>query len=529
MFQSLFLPTRHNGYYLAKQRIVSFSITSTSVRAILSIVKGRSEYVEELFEQSFQVVEDDKKQVVIAAAIDTILKSIGSFDQVNFTIPSDMVITRSLTLPFTDPDKIRMVLPYEVESLIPFSQDQVIVDAILGRVDTKKDQTEVLAVIVPRDKLATYVEPFIALGVTPTRISTPSVDLYGLIDLNYGKQIQDKAIVVVDIDYDSTQILVINNGALTYTRNLPSGLQAVAQLANSNDPDSAMDHLKRFGFGQSPNEELGKPLTKALNALVSSVALTMAEHPATEAILVGPGARIQGLDKLLAQLLGISCTAHTSTELFEKTGIKSRKNLILKEVFLKSLTSGLAQTRTSALNLGKQYLIPAQKKHIKRQLFTSLFLLILLVIGLLGSTWYQSSNLAFKAQAMEQAAIKKLRTLLPKQLKGRKKITDLIQAARFSVAQEESGLSAITRQSKTLFLFYLQALFTSIDSVSLGLVTKRLKIDRDSVILDGTVKGYPELKTLEHEINASEVFSLAETPQETTFSITLSLNKDVCS
>ena len=74
---------------------------------------------------------------------------------------------------------------------------------------------------------------------------------------------------------------------------------------------------------------------------------------------------------------------------------------------------------------------------------------------------------------------------------------------------------------------YLQALFQSIDRVSLGLDVKRLKIDRDSVIFDGSVKGYPELKILEKEINSSGLFTLTNTPQETSFSVTLILNKEL--
>ena len=509
MSYNIFLPTQLDGYYLFKRRIVSFQVTDFHVRAILSMVKGRSQTVLQQFEQTFEAVEKESKDTMIASAIDTILQAVGKYDEVYVNLPSSYVTTKKLNLPFTDPDKIRMILPYEVEPLVPFSQDQIAVDAIINTKQQTEGQASVIAVVVPRAQLNAYLRPFMAQGIVPARISTSIVDLFGLIKKTYASSIKDKIVALIDVGNYETSVTVIDHGNFAYARTIPSGLRAASSNLAPNDAD------------------IGKELTEGLTELGQAIDITLRDHNVSESLLIGHGADIPSLDTLLSQILGMPCTPYKSSQFLQKGPASAIKNMKLSPDYLHSFATSVVQTETTSLNLGRSLLVPAQQKTITYQFFAGLIILVSILVGLLGVTLYQKARLNAQAYAMEQSAITKLQKLFPKQLKGRKRFSDIIQAAQFTVNREEGIVSAVTQHNRTPFLVYLQALFQSIDRVSLGLDVKRLKIDRDSVIFDGSVKGYPELKILEKEINSSGLFTLTNTPQETSFSVTLILNKEL--
>jgi general secretion pathway protein L len=63
---------------------------------------------------------------------------IGPDDVVAVALPSAVVASHLLTLPFTDPRRLEQVLPAEVEGAIPFDLEEVIWDAaILGQAGGK--------------------------------------------------------------------------------------------------------------------------------------------------------------------------------------------------------------------------------------------------------------------------------------------------------------------------------------------------------------------------------------------------------
>ena len=49
-------------------------------------------------------------------------------DIYNVSIPADRASFRNLSMPFKDPKKIRQTLPFEIETMLPFPIDDLIVD-----------------------------------------------------------------------------------------------------------------------------------------------------------------------------------------------------------------------------------------------------------------------------------------------------------------------------------------------------------------------------------------------------------------
>ena len=72
----------------------------------------------------------------------------------------------------------------------------------------------------------------------------------------------------------------------------------------------------------------------------------------------------------------------------------------------------------------------------------------------------------------------------------------------------------------------MQELSAIIDRQSLGLDLKSLSIENGIITIEGQVKDFKALETLENELNESKLFSHITVPQETKFTIKLTIKKN---
>ena len=89
-------------------------------------------------------------------------------DTVLSCLPGDIVSHRLLSLPFTQTRQISQAVPFEMESQIPFSlDDMVIADQIIQRTE---DGTQTLAVAALKQTIAEHLDVLMMAGLDPTQI-----------------------------------------------------------------------------------------------------------------------------------------------------------------------------------------------------------------------------------------------------------------------------------------------------------------------------------------------------------------------
>jgi type II secretion system protein L len=87
------------------------------------------------------------------------------------SIPASVFSCRNVFVPFASSNKIRMVLPYELEAHLPYPADEMLVDfTILGGSEGRAE-TEVLAVAVERQRLAPILAALAAVKIEPERVT----------------------------------------------------------------------------------------------------------------------------------------------------------------------------------------------------------------------------------------------------------------------------------------------------------------------------------------------------------------------
>jgi general secretion pathway protein L len=80
------------------------------------------------------------------------------------SIPAEHVSYRNLQMPFREPKKIRQTLPFEIETVVPFPIEDLVVDfAIVNR----SDESEILGASVRKDYITEYLTRLQTYGIDP--------------------------------------------------------------------------------------------------------------------------------------------------------------------------------------------------------------------------------------------------------------------------------------------------------------------------------------------------------------------------
>lgn len=98
---------------------------------------------------------------------------------VHFNVPYESLFTRELTFPFADRRKVREVLPFELEPLIPNDLEDVVYDSYLTT-NAANQATRAIVAGARKDILIRYLDEFRQRDVTVLGIYTPHDALYRL-------------------------------------------------------------------------------------------------------------------------------------------------------------------------------------------------------------------------------------------------------------------------------------------------------------------------------------------------------------
>ncbi|MBN1626031.1 MAG: pilus assembly protein PilM [Deltaproteobacteria bacterium] len=80
------------------------------------------------------------------------------------SISGGAALYQNLIMPFKDPKKIKQTLPFEMETLVPFPIDDIVIDFNITK---SSEQSEVLAVSARKNLISEYLERLKKLGVSP--------------------------------------------------------------------------------------------------------------------------------------------------------------------------------------------------------------------------------------------------------------------------------------------------------------------------------------------------------------------------
>lgn len=229
-------------------------------------------------------------------------------------VPTHLTSVRMLTLPFADPRRVEQVVPYEVEALLPRPLEEVVIDYQI--VQTRARETDVLVFALPKGTLVGLLDVLRESGLDPIAVEPQATALYSLAAT---LRPAAGAVALVDIGAQTTQFTVLRDGRLAYARALLSGGAALTRaitaklglpeadaeeakcLAGLND--LAVARYREVGLSETVRAALA-PWTGEVVAALHLYA-TDGAAPIEAIQLAGGGARLNGLDRYLAEATGL--------------------------------------------------------------------------------------------------------------------------------------------------------------------------------------------------------------------------------
>ncbi len=135
------------------------------------------------------------------------------------SISADHFSYRILKVPFKEVKKIRMVLPFELEPTIPFPVDDLVIDFIDLESDRPGDQTDLIAVAVPKSDLTPYIKNLAAVKIDPEMITVSGLPS-ALLLARQADPGEDQ--LFLEINKTISTLFIVGSGRIKLLRSIPT-------------------------------------------------------------------------------------------------------------------------------------------------------------------------------------------------------------------------------------------------------------------------------------------------------------------
>jgi len=524
MIKNIFVPEKIGSYYLFPKRIIGFDIGKTVVHACKIYLSGQKISVEKCLEERIALGENTDYQERAGNTIRSVLEAAGPYNSIYSAIDSSRIIFKKLMLPFIQYDRIKKVIYFEVEPLLPFPLHEAVVDFIIVDQNREENKSEVLVAAVQHEQLEQHVQLFEQAGVKPEVVIVDLFALYGLYQRIPSYAQLEGDVALIDLGVHATRIAYIHDKRLSFIRTVPKGLSVVAKMVGTKlgiSANDAMEQIMRFGLEREDEPTYSDAITNALTSFWHDLSFTLRSFSMrtdvlsiNKLLLLGIGPDIKGLSSFVSNLLHVSCEPFIINELFKEKNITIKQDQRISSSTFISLSVVLPSPITERFNLllGEQRILYAAV--VNKQLIVGLILVITLFVVLFVNSFLQVRTLRNEWRLSEKQAVRVLKERLPKLVGDRLGV--LVRNARDVVDEEEKRI-ALMSPVRVSFLNYLLELITRIDKKALGLVVDQIAIGDGVMTLKGRVKDFDALRRLEANLRESKLFNYTESQEKTEF------------
>jgi type IV pilus assembly protein PilM len=545
MIKEIFLPQVVKGYYLFGQRIVGFDIGKTQVCATQIYLKGRSTIIEKQFDVPLENGTAANYNERASNAIAQIKAQLDPYDSIHTGLSSSVVIFKELKLPFLAYEKLKMIVPYEIEPLLPFAQGDAIIDFIITRQNIEQESSEILAAAVQNQHIAQHLQLFEFAGIY---VDVITIDLFALYAL-YTKipkfaHLQG-AVILMDLAPSTTRVAYIQDGQLRFVRSLNKGFLHIAKAIGEKlnlQPQESIDQLMRYGFEKNTNQKFIEVINQEYKAFWDEVQViiqsftTQTHQTISRIVITGSGAVIKGISSFITTYLQIPTQEIQTSDIIDASITMKNKEIFPSSNII-SLSVALPSLITEQFNLRKNSFALASDTLINKQLIVGFSLILALFLSLGINSYFQIRSMRNAAELSENEALnallerKNFHRVLEEELKGTKdkdKLEEAINIAQGQVKKQEDLWFAFSGPARASILKYLLELTSKIDKEALGFTIESLAISEGAMTLKAQVKNHEALKLLEKDLASSPLFKYVPRQEQTNFTmkITLTTNRD---
>jgi Tfp pilus assembly PilM family ATPase len=530
MIKDIFIPEKIGSRRLFSKRIVGIDIQFFSIQATQIYLTGSSVTIEKIF--TVPIAQGPDKKEAIKEALVALKKLIPANAQIRTHIEGGAVVFKTLTFPFSDSQKIALVIGYELEPLLPFARSNALIDFITTQT-MPNNHTQVMAACIQKNYISDYLALYASAEMSPHVIV---VDVLAVCDLYSLVYKQSETVLLIDFSMQTTKVAYFYNGKLQAIRVLTSGLlhiiKTAADVLNMSwyDVNDQLDHA----VWQAGGNEVVDACKNASDQLINNLLLTIKSCTASQEIpkianiiMYGTAQEIPQTAEFLQEQLHTTCIPFDMTLFQNQKGITSQVSSLNPSMVVSIATAFTAITEEN-FNLRQSEFMQKDSGLLFKQLLVGLVLFLAFWGILLGHYFYQTRALMREIETSKKEVIE----VLKKQFslaKEENDLQDIIELAQQEITKERETWFAFSYANQSRFLQYLLELTNKIDKASLGFVLEKITIIEGTLILKARVKDFEALKLLEKELRSSKLFSIVE-PQDTpqfTMKITLAPTQEL--
>lgn len=195
-------------------------------------------------------------------------------------IPAGSVSFRNKQVPFHDKKKIRQVLPFELETALPYPIEDMIVDYIPCSAEGSSKGTNLIAACVGQARVAAHLDVLQQFGLRPESIRISGLSIVKSV---LASSDAPDSFLVVDVDGDTCTLFAVAAGQVCYIRNLTLGkdrFDSFSQLGRDiqrtllsipSSSDAFTPDMVFLSGGTSGNDIIRQALKDALKVTVNPV------------------------------------------------------------------------------------------------------------------------------------------------------------------------------------------------------------------------------------------------------------------
>lgn len=406
------------------QKVIGLDIGSYSIKAIEIVNTFKSYEVLKFYEVVIPVLEGVPMETIAPVCMEQLFKENNLHaDRILTAMPGQFISSRIIPFNFSDARKIEQSIAVELEDVVPFNMDDMIIDQqILGTVN---DKTMVLAVMTRKAFLRNFLDSLSRIQIDPKLVDVDSLAFYNLsAHLNAPP---DKNVALVDMGHDKTTVCIVRNGLLRMFRSFNLGGRSITEFLardleisyqeaqRAKHRVSKVFHSGYNGADLEPGDrDIGQRMTLAANSIVKELGRTLYSYktwdrdPIAQIYLSGGTSRAEGLDQLLAEQLEVP------TEVLDlrKADLKISDEVAANRVIMpQSLSIGLRAVSTvkkhSQINLRKGEFAYVQNYESIMKVATKSLKALSLVMALLMVSYVIKHYFYSKQTEIIQAQFKK--------------------------------------------------------------------------------------------------------------------------
>lgn len=252
-------------------------------------------------------MEDEKEMATVSQVIKKLHNEAGiSGRDVVISVPEPQVFTRTIKFPLLTDSEIASAVKWESEQYIPIPVNEAIIQHTILSRNEKATPPEVLVLLVaaPRALVEKYTKVVTLAGLNPVAVETE------LVAAARSLAPPDKTVLLVDFGSASTNIAIVQNAILSFSRTIPIAgdafTRAVAQGLGVN-VTQAEEYKKTYGFEQNQLEgKVTRALEPVLRLVVDEIKKAITYYQTEEkgetpsAVIIGGGT--SGMPQMLPDL-----------------------------------------------------------------------------------------------------------------------------------------------------------------------------------------------------------------------------------